>query len=59
MAGQAWQGARPRSAPRLGIHPQAARYRVNRLRELFGDALDDPGARLELELSLRARGLMS
>lgn len=37
----------------LGIHPQTARYRMNRLRELFGDRLEEPGGRLALELSLR------
>ena len=31
------------------------RYRLTRLRELFGDALEDPEARFELELALRAR----
>src|SRR5205085_11648061 len=36
----------------LGVHPQTARYRVARLRELLGETLDDPGARLELELAL-------
>jgi hypothetical protein len=39
----------------LAVHPQTARYRVRRLRELLGDALDDPDARFELELALRAR----
>ncbi len=39
----------------LGVHAQTARYRVARLRELLGDALDDPEARFELELALRAR----
>nr|MDT0666309.1 helix-turn-helix domain-containing protein [Micromonospora sp. DSM 115978] len=29
-------------------------YRVNQLRELFGDSLDDPDTRFELELVLRA-----
>jgi PucR C-terminal helix-turn-helix domain len=38
----------------LGVHPQTARYRVARLRELLGDALEDPDARLELELALVA-----
>jgi len=38
----------------LHLHPQTARYRIARLREHFGDALDDPDARLELELALRA-----
>lgn len=40
-------------AAELGVHPQTARYRVARLKELFGDALDDPDARFELELALR------
>jgi hypothetical protein len=39
----------------LGVHAQTARYRVRRLRELLGDALDDSDARFELELALRAR----
>jgi PucR C-terminal helix-turn-helix domain len=38
----------------LDVHPQTARYRLARLRELLGDDLDDPAARLELELALRA-----
>jgi PucR C-terminal helix-turn-helix domain len=39
----------------LGVHPQTARYRLARLRELLGEELDDPDARFELELALRAR----
>ena len=39
----------------LGVHPQTARYRLRGLRELLGDAIDDPDARLEIELALRAR----
>jgi len=38
----------------LHVHPQTARYRIARLRELFGDDLDDPDTRFELELALRA-----
>lgn len=38
----------------MHVHPQTARYRVARLRELLGEQLDDPEARLELELALRA-----
>jgi DNA-binding PucR family transcriptional regulator len=38
----------------MHVHPQTARYRIARLRELLGDALDDSEARLELELALRA-----
>ena len=38
----------------LHLHPQTVRYRLTRLRELLGDRLDDPDARFELELALRA-----
>ncbi|MGZ4288348.1 MAG: helix-turn-helix domain-containing protein, partial [Solirubrobacteraceae bacterium] len=41
-------------AKRLGVHPQTVRYRLARLRELFGEALDDPDERFWLELALRA-----
>jgi len=37
----------------LHVHPQTARYRVARLRELLGDQLDDPDVRFELEIALR------
>jgi hypothetical protein len=37
----------------LVVHPQTVRYRVARLRELFGDALEDPQTRFELEVALR------
>jgi hypothetical protein len=40
-------------AAALHIHPQTARYRIARLRELLGDQLDDPNARFELEIALR------
>ena len=39
----------------LDVHPQTARYRLARLRELLGKALDDPDARFEIELALRGR----
>lgn len=42
-------------AAELHVHPQTARYRSARLRELFGDQLDDPDARFELEIALRHR----
>ena len=47
------RGVAPAMARAMGVHPQTARYRLGRLRELYGDALDDPEARLELELALR------
>jgi hypothetical protein len=55
---RAWldhQGGVPAMAAELAVHPQTVRYRVRRLRELFGDALDDPAARFELALAVRAR----
>jgi PucR C-terminal helix-turn-helix domain len=42
-------------AAALHVHPQTARYRIARLRELLGDQLDDPDARFELEIALRHR----
>jgi PucR C-terminal helix-turn-helix domain len=39
----------------LDLHPQTVRYRLTRLRELLGESLDDPDARFELELALRAQ----
>jgi hypothetical protein len=47
-------GAVPAAAAELGVHAQTVRYRMGRLRELFGDALDEPDARFELEAALRA-----
>jgi hypothetical protein len=41
-------------AEELHVHPQTARYRIGRLRELLGEQLEDPDARFELELALRA-----
>jgi hypothetical protein len=48
-------GQRKTIAHSLGVHPQTVRYRMARLRELFGAALDDPDGRFELELSLCER----
>jgi DNA-binding PucR family transcriptional regulator len=47
------QGRLGAVAHRLAIHPQTARYRLARLRELFGAALDDPESRFWLEVALR------
>jgi DNA-binding PucR family transcriptional regulator len=45
---------RPREIARtLHLHHQTVRYRLTRLRERFGDDLDDPDARFELALALR------
>lgn len=40
-------------AAALQVHPQTARYRTARLRELLGEQLEDPDARFELEIALR------
>jgi hypothetical protein len=51
------QGSAPAVARELHVHPQTVRYRLARLREALGDQLDDPQARFELQLVLRARHL--
>jgi DNA-binding PucR family transcriptional regulator len=45
-------GDRRATAADLQVHPQTVRYRMGRLRELFGEDLDDPGCRLKLLLAL-------
>jgi DNA-binding PucR family transcriptional regulator len=46
-------GQRKAIAHALGVHPQTIRYRMAKLRELFGGALDDSGGRARA----RPRGL--
>jgi hypothetical protein len=48
------QGSVRAVAEALHVHPQTVRYRLAQLRELFGEELDDPTARFELSLALRA-----
>lgn len=50
------QGSPMAMARALHVHSQTARYRTARLRELFGEQLDDPDARFELEIALRYSG---
>ncbi|MFG1622541.1 MULTISPECIES: PucR family transcriptional regulator [unclassified Kribbella] len=45
-------GDRHAIAEELRIHPQTVRYRMARLRALFGDRLDDPESRARLFLAL-------
>jgi hypothetical protein len=47
------QGNAAAMARALHVHPQTARHRLARLRELLGDDLGDPDARFELEAALR------
>ncbi|MEK6230107.1 MAG: helix-turn-helix domain-containing protein, partial [Actinomycetota bacterium] len=48
------QGRTKAVARELHVHPQTVRYRLGRLRELFGDVLERPDGRFELEVALRA-----
>lgn len=52
---RAWllhQGRRDDIAAALFVHPQTVRYRMNQLRDLYGDKLDDPDTILALTLAL-------
>jgi sugar diacid utilization regulator len=52
---RAWllhHGRREDVAAELFVHPQTVRYRMTQLRELFGDALEDPARVLDLTLAL-------
>lgn len=46
-------------AQRMNVHPQTVRYRLQRIRQLFGDELSDPQRRFELMLALRIAALFS
>ncbi|SDP32683.1 DNA-binding transcriptional regulator, PucR family [Pedococcus dokdonensis] len=46
------RGRREPVAEALFVHPQTVRYRVGQLRELFGDALDDPRRVADLVIAL-------
>src|SRR5512135_2708753 len=48
------RGQRQPIAETLHVHPQTVGYRLTQLRKLFGKELDDPSARFELEIALRA-----
>jgi PucR C-terminal helix-turn-helix domain len=47
------RGNAPAMAEALHVHPQTVRYRLKKLRDLFGDALDNPERRFELETAVR------
>lgn len=46
------QGRREAVAAELHVHPQTVRYRMTRIRELFGDTLDDPSVVRDLVIAL-------
>ncbi len=47
-------GSQRAVAEQLGVHPQTVRYRVRRLRALFGANLEDPDRRFDMLMALRA-----
>jgi DNA-binding PucR family transcriptional regulator len=53
------QGRRDAVAAELFIHPQTVRYRMARLRELYGDRLRDPEWLLSLTIALAVRNGLS
>ena len=46
------QGRRDAIAAELFVHPQTVRYRLNQIRQLYGDRLNDPDMILELTVAL-------
>jgi hypothetical protein len=46
------QGRREAVAAELFVHPQTVRYRMNQIRQVYGDRLNDPGTILELTVAL-------
>lgn len=51
-------GSAARTAGLLHVHVNTVYYRLERLREILGDALDDPRKALDLHVALLARRLM-
>jgi DNA-binding PucR family transcriptional regulator len=52
------RGTATEIAAMLGVHVQTVRYRINRLKEIFGDVIDNPDSRLAFELALRVMRLL-
>jgi hypothetical protein len=52
------RGSAPEIAAELDVHPQTIRYRMHQLQNLFGDRLNSPDDRLEMEIALRATELL-
>ncbi len=53
------QGRRDAIAAELFVHPQTVRYRMNQIRQVYGDRLGDPGTILELTVALGVAGHQS
>ncbi|MCW2914469.1 MAG: PucR C-terminal helix-turn-helix protein [Actinomycetia bacterium] len=58
LAWLATGGSAPQIAASLHIHAQTVRYRMRQLQELFGDAMDDPNWKFEMEIVLRTQLLL-
>ncbi|WP_436497483.1 helix-turn-helix domain-containing protein [Actinokineospora sp. HUAS TT18] len=58
LAWLAGRGSAPEIAEQLHIHPQTVRYRMRQVEKLFGDRLNAPDSRLDLEIALRAHRLL-
>ncbi|RAY11040.1 PucR family transcriptional regulator [Actinomadura craniellae] len=57
---RAWmiaRGTATEMADRLHVHPQTVRYRMRKIQEALGEQLEDPDARFEIEIALRAMQL--
>ncbi|WP_020668682.1 helix-turn-helix domain-containing protein [Amycolatopsis nigrescens] len=52
------RGGAPEIAKRLDVHPQTVRARLHQLEQLFGDRLNDPDNRLDMQLALRSQRLV-
>ena len=51
-------GSAPEIGARLHIHAQTVRYRMRQLHDLFGDQMDDPDWKFEMEIILRTQLLL-
>lgn len=49
----------PGIAAQLHVHQQTVRYRLAKLRELFGEVMDTPQGRFELDLALRTAAALA
>jgi hypothetical protein len=51
-------GRAPEMGARLYVHAQTVRYRMRQLRDLYGDQMDDPSWKFEMEIILRRKRLL-
>lgn len=53
------RGSATEIAKILGVHQQTVRYRLHQLEQLFGDRLNNPDDRFDMELVLRAQRMLT